>query len=452
MAGHLNARLSQARYALRVISDGASMKRVRLATVAAALVMFPVLASAQSPDGAPALGKCDPGLTLTELSPEAKDAVAGINAFSLDLYKRTLTPGENQFLSPASVSTAVALAYRGAVGQTADELRRVMRYDAAPDAYLRASAGVFATMNFCRPGRLLQTANAIWVQDGMPLKPDYVADVSDLMAAGLQRTDFSADPTKSRTDINAWVASATRDRITDLLQPGDVTGKTRAVLVNAIYWKGRWGIPFDADDTKTEPFTQLDGRKQPTPLMHQRHPFAVVERDGVQAIELPYEGGEASMVVFLPRSPEALPRFEAGLTDRQLTHWFDALEAAKPRDTILTLPKMHLEKRRELQDTLVAMGATTVFSDAADFSGMATSPDLKFTKVIHKAWLDVDEEGAEAAAATAVTMEIVVGAIKRVHEPPPIIFRADRPFLFVLRDERTGLILFIGRYVAPLAN
>jgi serpin B len=377
------------------------VKLIILAAAVVALALLPALALAQETSSVPAPNApCDPKATSAKLTPEAHDAVAGINAFSLDLYKRTLTSGDNLFLSPASVSTAVALAYRGSVGKTADELRRVLRFNAPPDAYFPASAGVFASMNFCGPSRVLQTANAIWVQDDIPLKPDYVADVQRYMGVGLQRTDFRANPEKSRSDINAWAATATHDRITGLLQQGDVTDDTRAVLVNAIYWKGRWDSTFDASGTRTEPFTQLDGEVQPTPLMHQRADFAVVERSGVQAIELPYVGHEVSMVVFLPRSSHALPKFEAGLTDQELKDWFDALDAARLSETILTLPKVHLEDRCELEETLKKMGAPKAFGDDADFSGMETAV-------------------------------------------------ADKPFLFVLRDRRTGLILFMGRYVAP---
>jgi serpin B len=197
--------------------------------------------------------------------------------------------------------------------------------------------------------------------------------------------------------------------------------------------------------------------------MHQRDRFSVVERGGVQAIELPYVGEEVSMVVFLPHSPRGSPKFEAGLTDQGFKGWFAALDAAEPRDTSLTLPKMHLEWQNDLSGTLADMGAPTAFGDEADFSGMAIFPypgsaedeaGLKISHVIHKACLDVDEEGAEAAAATAVEAGadmIVTGLSGGPPPPPPIIFRADRSFLFVLRDERTGLILFMGRYVAPAA-
>jgi serpin B len=431
------------------------MNAARLVAVLAVLAMLPTLAKGQDSDTAPAA--CGPGAGSADLSAEAQDAVKGVNAFSLDLYKRTLTAGANQFLSPASVSTAVALAYRGAVGQTADELRRVMHYTAAPAAYLRASGAVFATMNICGRSRILQAANAIWVQDGMPLKPDYAADVQAYMGAGLRRTDFRADPEKSVAEINAWVASATRDRITDLLHKDDVTDKTRATLGNAIYWKGRWDTIFDAAKTRAEPFTLLDGHRRATPLMHQRAKFSVVERRSVQAIDLPYIGDEVSMVVFLPRSSRGLPRFEAGLTDKELRDWFDALDAAAPGDTILALPKVRLEDRYKLSGTLIKMGAPTAFSSDADFSGMAVEPypgeepgatGLEISDVVHQARIDVDEEGAEAAAATITDIDVVAER-REGPRPPPIVFRADKPFFFVLRDRRTGLVLFMGRYVAP---
>lgn len=434
-----------------------SMKRI---AIGAALAMSPVATIAQdAASNSAANAQADPYATIdARLPPDAQAAVTGINAFSIDLYRLGLRDGTNLFLSPASVSTAVALAYRGAAGRTADELRKVLHYAALPDAYFRASAAVFATMTFSGNGRLLQAGNAIWVQDGMPLKPDYLADIATSMKAGVQRTDFAADPEKSRVDINRAVATATHDRVARLLEPGVVTHETRGVLVNTIYWKGRWQHPFPADATLNEPFWRLGGGTQSTRLMHQRGSFVVVERNGVQAITLPYVGGEVDMTILLPRAATGLPKLEAGLTGDELARWFAMVDHAAPRDSILTLPRMHLEWQRDLKDTLIAMGAPTPFGDDADFTGMVTFPypgsrageiGLKISHVIHQARLDVDEQGAEAAAATAV-MDVAVTAMRRgPPPPPPIVFRANRPFFFLLRDRRTGLILFMGRYVAP---
>lgn len=386
-------------------------------------------------------------------------AVAGINAFSLDLYHRTLKPGENHFLSPASVSVAVGLAYRGARGETAVELERVLRFGQPPGEYLRTNAQILASINFAGPGRELRTGNALWLQESMSLLPEYVTDMARFAGAGLQYVDFKQGPDTARARINDWVEDRTRGKIKDLLQPADIGLLTRAVLVNTIYWKGAWANTFAKAATRPEPFTTLVGDKSVIPLMHQQDQFRVIERGGVKAISLPYEGGEIEMVVFLPNSPKGLPPFEATLTPEELMGWFRALEAAPWRDTVLTLPKMHVEWRQDLVDTLKAAGASVAFSDDADFTGMMSFPQtseplakgLTISKVVHQTYLDVDEVGSEAAAATAVIMDIIVTGKGGPPPPPPFIFRADKPFLFLLRDRRTGLILFMGRYVAPPA-
>ncbi len=388
-----------------------------------------------------------------------QQAIEGINAFSLDLYRRTLPAGGNHFLSPASVSVAMGLAYRGARGTTAEELDRTMHFGRPPRDYLRANGYVLDTMDLSGPGRELRTANALWLQEGMPLDPGFAADIASHARAGMQRVNFRKDPDAARVLVNQWVAGRTRDRITGLLEPADVTKYTRAILVNAIYWKGAWNRPFDKAATRPEPFTLLGGEKREVPLMNQRAHFQVAERRGTKAILLPYAGQEIEMAVFLPSSPKGLPRFEAKLTAAELSRFLHDLTMARPRETILTLPRMHVEWREDLKDSLKAMGAPTAFSDNADFLGMA-SPDypgelenavgFKIAHVIHKTYLDVDEIGSEAVAATAVVSDIVISSRGQAPPPPPpFVFRADKPFLFLLRDRRTGLILFMGRYVAP---
>jgi serpin B len=405
-----------------------------------ALALFPAACMAQddATDGATA---------PTKLSTQAAASVAGINEFSLDLYRRTASAKENHFISPASVSLAMGLAYRGAGGATADELRRTMRYAAVPRDYLRDNGELLASMNFKRDGRELATANAIWIDPQVALRPDYQSDVEKYAKAGIQRTDFAHAPEPARQAINRWVETATRDRIKNMLQPGDITSVTRSVLVNAVYWKGAWEKQFNPNATKPEPFTRLDGSREDTPLMNQAGRFQGLERDGVKAILLPYVGGEAEMAVLPPDAADGLPGFEAGLTAKALDRWLGDLQTAPARPTVLALPKIRLEKRAELVPALRAMGATTPFTDSADFSGMMKpgGPPFTISKVIHQTYLNVDEEGSEAAAATAVIMR----AGSAVRPEPPFVFRADKPFLFLLRDRRTGLILFIGRYVGP---
>lgn len=388
------------------------------------------------------------------MNPAADAAVSGINHFTLDLFKRMGSPTDNLFLSPASVSTAMALAYRGARGATADELRRVLYFSAPPETYLSIQAPILRAMTFSAAGRELSTNNSLWVQDGLSMNPAYLADTAANAGAGLRRVDYRADPERARVTINQWVSDKTHDRINDLLSPEDVTDKTRAILVNTIYWKAHWEMAFPIAATKTQPFHLLDGEKIPASLMHQDSNYQVLERDGVKAINLPYRGGEVSMTVLMPNKVAGLPAFEAGLTDVTLTKWLAKLDAAESQPTILTLPKMHLQWDGNLVETFRAMGLTAPFDpETADFSGMAAVPNgqvLAISSVIHQTWLDVDEEVSEAAAATAVVNDLIISGRLNAPKPkPPFVFRADKPFLFLLRDRRTHAILFIGRYTGP---
>lgn len=427
-------------------------KIVKVVGVAAAMASAPAFGQeADAPLG-------EPIRTITAvMDPDAKAAITGINAFSLDLYRHTLTVGENHLLSPASVSVAVGLAYRGARGTTAAELERTFHFGMPPREYIRINGQILDTMTFAGPRRELRTANAVWLQDAMPLLPDYEQDLTAFAKAGLQRVNFRADANAARLKVNDWVAESTRDKIKELLQADEVTKETRAILVNSIYWKGAWNSAFDKKQTKPGPFKLLTGGQVSVPLMSQRSNFRVMERGGTKAIVLPYVGHEVEMVVFLPNSAKDLPKFEEKLTASELAIWLDGLARVEWRETILTMPKMRIEWRQDLASSLQAMGAPTAFSDDADFSGIVNFPypgenplavGLKIKRVIHKTYLDVDEIGSEAAAATAVVMDVIVTGSRRAPPPPPpFIFRADKPFLFLLRDRRTGLILFIGRYV-----
>lgn len=387
-----------------------------------------------------------------EIDADTRLLVEGTNAFTLDLLRAIGETDSNIILSPASVSAAVGFAYRGAGGLTAEELRRVMHYPFEPERNLKASGALMDTMSFAATGRDLRTANAIWVQETVELAPAFVEDMARYAKAGLEQANFAANPDFERDRINAWVATATRDNITELLKPGDIKEETKAVLVNAIWFKADWVSPFAKEATRDEPFTALNGEASPQPLMSQRGNFRALEHGGVKAIQLPYKGGEVALVVFLPNKHDALPRFEASLTEKEMARWFERIDRAETRATILSLPRMKQRWHRDLAAQLIAMGAGSAFSDAADFMAMVRYPDrnsLKFSAVIHEATIEVDEVGSEASAATAVTMVQVISGRRGPPPPPPFIFRADKPFLFALRDLRTGLVLFMGRYVRP---
>ncbi len=435
---------------------------IRLALAAAfaltCLHSAPVVAQDTEPASlAAAEAIIEPTISVS-LSPDAQALVQSNNAFSLDLLREASPRDANLVISPASVSTAVGFAYRGAVGDTASQLKSVMRYPFDPEQNLRASGALMSTMSFSAKGRDLRTANAIWLQEGMPFDERYEQDMNAYAKAGIGRTDFGADPEGGRQSVNRWVEGATNGNIAELLQPGIVTTDTRAVLVNAVWFKADWQFPFSKEATRIEPFTAIDGSISSTSLMHRWGEFAAFRRDGVSVIQLPYKGGEVALVIFLPDEAGALPKFEESLTSKALSRWFSGLDKTAPRDTVLTLPKLKLRWRSDLAEDLKRMGAAIAFSDAADFSAMARLPypggdpkekGLKISHVIHEATIEVDEVGSEASAATAVVMEVVVSGRRDPPPPPPFVFRADKPFLFALRDLRTGLLLFVGRYVRP---
>ncbi|MDB5674190.1 MAG: serpin family protein [Sphingomonas bacterium] len=428
-----------------------------LLTIGLAALGVPAVAQQVDEAPVPAAAAAQP-----PLSKESTAAVRGINAFALDLYKTNSEPAANLFLSPASVSTAIGLAYRGARGRTADEIRATLHYPAGPRDYGPGNGEVLRALQLRTGARVVNIANALWVQQGMTFAPDYLADMRSAYGAGLNQIDFLADPDAARLRINSWVEEQTGNRIRGLLQQPDVSQLTRAVLVNTIYMKAPWASPFAATATRDQPFTLLDGGHVFTPLMTQRSWFRTIERGGVQAIALPWQGGELEMIVLLPKSAGKLPRIEHALDSARLDAWVSDLNAARGVDTILTLPRFHLTWRADLVPALKSMGMATALGDDANFGAMKpfnpNSPNiddhgLQISHVIHQTFLDVDENGAEAAAATAVSMDVIVSGMRHAPPPPPpVIFRADRPFLFLIRDTRSGTILFMGRFVAPSAS
>lgn len=437
------------------------MRKLLLAAACAlaGLLSVPVGAQESDPESAAAeVASIEPTIAVS-LDPDAKALVESTNAFSLDLLREADARNANLIVSPASVSTAVGFAYRGAVGETASQLKSVMRYPFEPEQNLRASGALMATMSFSATGRDLRTANALWLQEGMPFEAAFEQDMIAHAKAGIGRTDFRADPEAARKIVNRWVEGATSGNISELLQRGILTTKTRAVLVNAVWFKADWQFPFSKEATRSEPFTAIDGSISTTSLMHQWGRYAAFRRDGVSVIQLPYKGGEVALVVFLPDKAGALPKFEESLTPKALSRWLADLDKTAPRETVLTLPKLKLRWHSDLAGDLKRMGAPIAFSDGADFSAMARLPylggdpkeiGLKISHVIHEATIEVDEVGSEASAATAVIMDVIVIAGRRgPPPPPPFVFKADKPFLFALRDLRTGLLLFVGRYVRP---
>ena len=384
------------------------------------------------------------------VSPHDQEAlVAGNTAFALDLYRQLREEGGNLFYSPYSISLALAMTYAGARGQTETEMAQVMRFT-LPQELLHPAFNALDQELAGRKmnpeegmgsGFQLNIANSLWGQKDYAFRQEYLDFLAANYGAGMRLVDFSRDFESARLKINDWVSEQTEQKIRDLIPQGALNTRTRLVLANAIYFNAAWARTFDVERTAEQPFTLLDGGEVAVPLMNQTERFRYASGTGWQAVELPYEGHQMSMVVILPER-ERFAEFEDGLDSRQLNAILDQMSFARVN---VYLPKFKTESAFALSKALQAMGMQEAFSMSADFSGMTGKDDLFISEVVHKAFVDVDEEGNEAAAATAVVMELK--AMPAMEEP--VMMRVDHPFIFLIRDA-TGTVLFMGRVLDPL--
>jgi len=381
-----------------------------------------------------------------ETPPPAARAVVveGDNTFAFDLYGQLRHRDGNLFFSPASISTALAMAYAGARGDTASEMAKTLHFT-LPQAQLHPAMGaLLSDLNAVHDGYQLSVANALWAQRGSTFREDFLKIMNNDYGAGLNQVDFKTSTEAARQTINRWVEQKTADKIKDLLQPGVLKPSTRLVLTNAIYFKGDWQTPFDKAQTKTEDFYASPATTVQAPLMHREGGFNYLKGDTWQALEIPYKNRQLSIVIFLPNDRTGLSALESSLTASNAQQWLRQLEPVSK--IIVTLPKFRMTQEFELGGTLGAMGMPQAFTGSADFSGMTGGRDFAISDVIHKAFVDVNEEGTEAAAATAVTMRAL--AIRVPDQPPPV-FRADHPFVFLIRDNASNSVLFMGRVENP---
>jgi serpin B len=374
------------------------------------------------------------------------------NAFAADLWGQLQARRGNLAVSPASIATALAMTWGGARGETATQMARALHLDGDPARAHAALGAQIAAWNAAGRPYELRVANRLFGTAGLRYEPPFLELTRQRYGAPLEPIDFTGAPEPSRARINAWVASATRERIRDLLPPGSITGRTRLVLTNAVYFKGAWLRPFDPGVTSPRDFVAMGGARIPVPMMTQVGAFAYGAVDGVRVLELPYVGGELAMVVVLPDAVDGLPAVEARVTPVTVERWVRAL-APQP-EVVVGLPRFRIETPEaiRLKDPLRALGMVLAFEDGgADFGGISRDPSLPglfIDDVYHKAFVAVGEEGTEAAAATAVTVPRAAG---RPPAPRPT-FVADHPFLFLLRDVRTGALLFWGRVEQPGAR
>jgi serine protease inhibitor len=378
-------------------------------------------------------------------SAQTQSLIDGNTAFALDLYAHLKTGSGNLFFSPYSISTCLAMTYAGARTGTEKQMGQTLHFD-KDQRQLHSSFGELQrqlTEASKLEGIELNIANALWTQKDPPLLPAFLQITKSEYQANVSQADFRTGAEEARDKINRWVAQKTKDKIQNILPPGSLTDLTRLVLANAIYFKGVWARQFEKAGTSNQPFHLSTPRHVEVPLMHHFDEVRYTEDADFQAVELPYKGGGLSMVILLPRQVDACSKLEDRLTPALLSR---SLGGMKKQKVEIFLPRFKLESSFELNDTLAKMGMPDAFGPKADFSGMDGTKTLYISAVFHKAWGEVNEEGTEAAAATAVVMtrsEVIK------QPPPPPIFRADHPFIFLIRDTRSGSVLFLGRLVDP---
>ncbi len=386
-----------------------------------------------------------PGKGLCSVNSEVRNLVKGNNEFSLDLYSRLKETKGNLFFSPYSISTVLAMAYAGARGNTRQEMARVLRFPLNAEKLDQTYQQLQAHLkNIEGKGNVqLNIANAIWCQKGEKFLTSFLDTLDRYYQSGLHLVDFRSYPERVREFINSWVEKQTKNQIKDLIPKGVLNPLSRLVLTNAIYFKGKWSSEFEKSNTRPNRFFESKDKWTEVPLMYQQSKFRMIEFEKFKAIELPYVGNELSMIIFLPKKYDGLEEFESTINPETYRSWLLSLQSSPKIKVRVYLPKFKMTSQFSLSKQLQAMGMKSAFADA-DFSGMNGKRNLFLSSVIHKAFIDVNEEGTEAAAATGA----VVSLTSAMPRPIPV-FRADHPFLFMIQDNSTGSILFMGRVINP---
>lgn len=369
-----------------------------------------------------------------EWSADVQAVADGNNQFAFDLYAKLIEEEKgNLFFSPYSVHAALAMTASGANGTTREQMLKVLHLPADEQKFL-ASGDLSRYYAHPRQHVELSIANAIWGKKGYGWSPDWLALQKARFGSELHEADFFGNPDTERQRINQWVEEKTRKRIQELIPSGKITTATVQVLVNAIYFKGNWATQFDPKRTHDELFHLADDSRVTVPMMNGKVKCGFArEADGLSMVELPYKGGELSMVVLLPRFPNGIPALEKSLNSATLARWLGMM--SEYTEFEVSMPRFRVESSLSLLDHLKALGMT-----GSDFTRMAPGSTEPITAVLHKGFVDVNEEGTEAAAATAVI---------RGKSADPLPFRAEHPFLFLIRDVKRGTILFMGRVMNP---
>jgi serpin B len=374
--------------------------------------------------------------------------VSGNSTFAVNLLQFLNSQSGNLIFSPFSISEALAMTYAGARGETEQQMASALHFTLPQNNLHSAFNALDQKLNGLSTGQSgsdqnfqLNIVNSIWGQKGFTFLPAFLDILSQNYGAGVRLLDFENATEPSRQEINNWVSDQTQQKIQDLLPEGSVLPTTRMVLTNAVYFKAEWEYPFQAGNTQNRPFTLADATQVDVPTMHEAAGFGYAESGGVQVVDLPYANSNMSMVIFLPENG-SLDSFVNSLTTEKITDLLNSLSTTQ--EVSLDLPKFKFDASFNLNDALSTLGMPDAFtSGKADFSGMDGKKDLLIQGVLHKAFIAVDEQGTEAAAATGVVVGLAAIPVNQV------TVKVDHPFLFMIVDHDTGTVLFLGRVVDP---
>ena len=373
----------------------------------------------------------------------ARDVIEANNRFAINLYSQYKSEEGNIFFSPFSISTAMAMVYEGAEGKTAKEIKSVFGFPKYDNSRRNQYSDLLSEINKKDKEYALKTANALWAEQDFHFLDEYLTTVEKYYGGKTTNLDFKNEGEASRLIINNWVEDKTNNKIKDLFPERSIHPLIRLVLTNAIYFKAEWLIQFDADKTSDEYFRVNPDKSIKVPMMQptsQKSTFNYTQNKDLQILEMPYAGEDLSMLILLPLDDD-IEALENSFTIEKLTEWKKSL---RKRRVKIYIPKFKFETKYFLNETLSDLGMPTAFTNSADFSGMTGKKDLIIDQVIHQAFIEVNEEGTEAAAATGVTM------MKHSKPPPTPIFKADHPFIFIIQQNETGNILFMGRVNNPI--
>jgi serpin B len=380
-----------------------------------------------------------PLLTLRAADPTA----AGIDRFGADFFKQLAHAPGNVVVSPFSNAAALSMLLEGARGQTAVQLAKVLHQ---PGGESGQASGVAAlldrlTREANAQGGELLTAQGLWLQRGFHIRTDFEKIMAQQFHASATQLDFAADPEQARIGINSWTSTQTKGKIPELFGPGSLARDVTMVLTSAIYFHGPWQLAFRTESTRPAAFHTGGRETVQAPTMNQTASFAYGETPTMQVLEMKYGKSPLVFDVLLPRSAEDLTKFETSLSPENLEALWGSLA---DREVAVSLPRFRLDSDISLRDILCNLGVSDAFGSNADFSGIDDRRDLVLSDMRHKAFIEVGEQGTTAAAVTGSTVRLISST------PPPVVFRADHPFLFFIRDPHTGVLLFAGRLVSPV--